>query len=47
MKKLKMDYTNTFYFLSQNNSNNNQISSNNDFIKWKKNGTILLEKLIV
>ena len=36
MKKLKMDYTNTFYFLSQNNFNNNQISSNNDFIKWKK-----------
>ena len=36
MKKLKMDYTNTFYFLSQNNFNENQISINTDFIKWKK-----------
>ena len=36
MEKLKMDYTNTFYFLSQNNFNNSKISSNNDFIKWKK-----------
>ena len=36
MKKLKMDYTNTFYFLSQNNFNKNQISINTDFIKWKK-----------
>ncbi len=36
MEKLKMDYTNTFYFLSQNNFNNSQISSNNDFIKWEK-----------
>ena len=36
MEKLKMDYTNTFYFLSQNNFNNSKISSNNDFIKWEK-----------
>jgi len=36
MKKLKMDYINTFYFLSQNNFNENQISINTDFIKWKK-----------
>ncbi len=36
MKKLKMDYTNTFYFLSQNNYNKNHTNINNDFIKWKK-----------
>ena len=36
MKKLKMDYTNTFYFLSKNNFNKSQISSNYDFIKWHK-----------
>ena len=36
MKKLKMDYTNTFSFLSQNNFNANQISRNTDFIKWQK-----------
>ena len=33
MKKLKMDYTNTFYFLSKNNFNKSQISNNYDFIK--------------
>ncbi|MAO71786.1 MAG: hypothetical protein CMD02_04680 [Flavobacteriales bacterium] len=36
MKKLKLDYTNTFYLLSQNNFNKSQISSNSDFIKWEK-----------
>ena len=36
MKKLKMDYTNTFYFLSKNNFNESQISSNSNFIKWQK-----------
>ena len=36
MKKLKMDYTNTFSFLSQDNFNANQISRNTDFIKWQK-----------
>ena len=36
MKKLKMDYTNTFSFLSHDNINANQISSNIDFIKWQK-----------
>ena len=36
MKKLKMDYTNTFYFLSQDNFKTNQISINNEFIEWQK-----------
>ena len=36
MKKLKMDYTNTFSFLSQDNFNASQISRNTDFIKWQK-----------
>ena len=36
MKKLKMDYTNTFSFLTQDNFNANQISRNTDFIKWQK-----------
>ena len=36
MKKLKMDYTNTFYFLSQDNFEKNQISINNEFIEWQK-----------
>ena len=36
MKKLKMDYTNTFYFLSQDNFKTNQISMNNEFIEWQK-----------
>ena len=36
MKKLKMDYTNTFYFLSQDNFETNQISMNNEFIEWQK-----------
>ena len=36
MKKLKMDYTNTFSFLSQDNFNANQISRNTDLIKWQK-----------
>jgi len=44
MKKLKMDYTNTFYFLSQNNFNKNQISINNDFIKWQKKWNKSVEK---
>ena len=36
MKKLKMDYNNTFYFLSQDNFETNQISMNNEFIEWQK-----------
>ena len=36
MKKLKMDYTNTFYFLSQDNCNKNKIINYTDFIKWQK-----------
>ena len=36
MNKLKMDYTNTFSFLTQDNFNANQISRNTDFIKWQK-----------
>ena len=36
MKKLKMDYNNTFYFLSQDNFEINQISMNNEFIEWQK-----------
>ena len=36
MKKLKMDYTNTFYFLSKDNLNINQINSNTDFMQWYK-----------
>ena len=36
MKKLKMDYTNTFSFLCQDNFNANKISRNTDFIKWQK-----------
>ena len=36
MKKLKMDYTNTFCFLSQDNFKTNQISMNNEFIEWQK-----------
>ena len=36
MKKLKMDYNNTFYFLSQDNFEKNQISINNEFIEWQK-----------
>ena len=47
MKKLKLDYTNTFYFLSQNNFNKSQISSNSDFIKWEKKWQNQLKKLIV
>ena len=44
MKKLKMDYTNTFYFLSQTDFNKNHISSDNDFIKWKKKWNKSVEK---
>ena len=36
MKKLKMDYNNTFYFLSQDNFETNQISMNNEFKEWQK-----------
>ena len=44
MKKLKMDYTNTFYFLSQNNFDENQINNNADFMKWEKNWKISVKK---
>ena len=39
-----MDYTNTFYFLSQTDFNKNHISSDNDFIKWKKKWNKSVEK---
>jgi uncharacterized protein YdiU (UPF0061 family) len=44
MKKLKMDYTNTFSFLTQDNFNANQISRNTDFIKWQKKWNKYLNK---
>ncbi len=44
MKKLKMDYTNTFYFLSKHNLSKNQISSNIDFIKWQMKWTKSIKK---
>ena len=45
MKKLKLDYTNTFYLLSQDNLNVNQISCNHNFIQWyKKWKTNILKK---
>ena len=36
MKNLKLDYTNTFYLLSQDNLNVNQISCNHNFVQWHK-----------
>ena len=36
MKKLKLDYTNTFSFLSHDNLSVNQITSNTHFIQWHK-----------
>ena len=36
MKNLKLDYTNTFYLLSQDNLNANQISCNHNFVQWHK-----------
>ena len=39
-----MDYTNTFYFLSQNNYNKNHTSMHNDFTKWKKKWNKSVEK---
>ena len=36
MKNLKLDYTNTFYLLSQDNLNVNQISCNHHYVQWHK-----------
>ena len=37
MKKKNMDFTNTFWYLWEDNSKN-QLSRNSDFNEWKKNG---------
>ena len=36
MKNLKLDYTNTFYLLCQDNLNVNQISCSPNFVQWQK-----------
>ena len=36
MKKFKMDYTNTFYFLNDDTSIKNKICYSKDFLEWKK-----------
>ncbi len=45
MKNLKLDYTNTFYLLCQDNLNENQISCSPNFVQWhKKWRTNILKK---
>ncbi len=45
MKNLKLDYTNTFYLLCQDNLNVNQISCSPNFVQWhKKWRTNILKK---
>ena len=36
MQKMNMDYTNTFWYLSQETTSKNQLSNNHDFMQWKK-----------
>ncbi len=36
MRKMNMDYTNTFYYLSQENIDTDQLISRSEFMKWKK-----------
>ena len=47
MKKFKMDYTNTFYFLNDDTSIKNKICYSKDFLEWKKNGRIQLKKEVI